>query len=59
VIKYLEFADAFEQRFVRQARDEDRTFEETFDLGWELLSMHPKSELKKIDDKYVAQYYRG
>ncbi|HDN51249.1 MAG TPA: V-type ATP synthase subunit B, partial [Thermoplasmatales archaeon] len=57
--KYLEFADAFEQRFVRQARDEDRTFEETFDLGWELLSMHPKSELKKIDDKYVAQYYRG
>ena len=57
--KYLEFADAFEQRFVRQARDEDRTFEETFGLGWELLSMHPKSELKKIDDKYVAQYYRG
>lgn len=57
--KYLEFADAFEQRFVNQARDEDRTFEETFDLGWELLSMHPKSELKKIDDKYIEQYYRG
>ncbi|MCD6480944.1 MAG: V-type ATP synthase subunit B [Thermoplasmata archaeon] len=57
--KYLEFADEFENRFVRQGRDEDRTFEETLNLGWELLSMLPKAELKKIDDKYIEKYYRG
>lgn len=57
--KYLIFADQFEQRFVKQLRDEDRTFEETLSLGWDLLSMHPRSELKKIDDKYLEQYYRG
>ncbi|HEC76703.1 MAG TPA: V-type ATP synthase subunit B [Thermoplasmatales archaeon] len=57
--KYLDFADEFEQKFVRQGRDEDRTFEETLNLGWELLSMHPRSELKKIDDKYIEKYYRG
>jgi len=57
--KFLEFADEFEQRFVKQGKDEDRSFEETLNLGWELLSMLPKSELKKIDDKYIAKYYRG
>jgi len=57
--KYLEFADEFENRFVRQGRDEDRTFEDTLNLGWELLSMLPKAELKKIDDKYIEKYYRG
>jgi len=57
--KYLEFADEFENRFVKQGRDEDRTFEDTFNLGWELLSMLPKVELKKIDDKYIEKYYRG
>ncbi len=57
--KFLEFADEFEQRFVKQGKDEDRTFEETLNLGWELLSMLPKAELKKIDDKYIAKYYRG
>lgn len=57
--KYLDFADEFEQKFVRQGKDEDRTFEETLNLGWELLSMHPRSELKKIDDKYIEKYYRG
>ncbi|RLF44096.1 MAG: V-type ATP synthase subunit B [Thermoplasmata archaeon] len=57
--KFLEFADEFEQRFVKQGRDEDRSFEETLNLGWELLSMLPKVELKKIDDKYIAKYYKG
>ncbi len=57
--KYLEFADEFEQKFVKQGRDEDRTFEETLNLGWELLSTFPRSELKKIDEKYIEKYYRG
>ncbi|KAA0002862.1 MAG: V-type ATP synthase subunit B [Thermoplasmata archaeon] len=57
--KYLEFADIFEKRFVSQGKDEDRSFEETLDLGWELLSMFPKAELKKIDEKYIEKYYKG
>ncbi len=57
--RYLEFADEFENKFVRQGRNEDRTFEETLDLGWKLLSMLPKTELKKIDEKYINKYYKG
>ncbi len=57
--RYLEFADEFENKFVRQGRNEDRTFEETLDLGWKLLSMLPKTDLKKIDEKYINKYYKG
>ncbi len=57
--KYLEFADIFEKRFVSQGREEDRSFEETLDLGWKLLSVFPKAELKKIDEKYIEEYYKG
>ncbi|MCD6512533.1 MAG: V-type ATP synthase subunit B [Thermoplasmata archaeon] len=57
--KYLQFADEFEDKFVRQGRDENRTFEDTFNIGWELLSILPKGELKKIDEKYIEMYYRG
>ena len=56
---YLEFADKFEDEFVRQTREEERTFEETFDLGWKLLSILPRGELKKIDEKYINKYYKG
>ena len=58
-MKYLEFADEFEHRFVRQEKEEDRSFEETLNLGWKLLSMFPKEELKRIDEKYIEKYYRG
>ena len=55
--KYLEFADRFEKEFVTQGRDEDRTIEQTLDLGWELLSSLPEGELKRIDDKYIKKYH--
>ncbi len=55
--QYLKFSDAFEEKFVTQKEEEDRSFEETLDLGWELLSMFPKEELKKIDEKYIEKYY--
>jgi len=55
--QYLKFADEFEKRFVAQGEEEDRSFEETLNLGWELLSMLPKDELKKIDEKYIEKYY--
>ncbi len=59
---YLEFADKFEKEFVTQSSDENRTIEETLNLGWKLLSILPEGELKRIDEKYVKQYhpkYRG
>jgi len=55
--QYLKFSDEFEKRFVTQGDEEDRSFEETLSLGWELLSMFPKEELKKIDEKYIEKYY--
>ena len=54
----LKFAEVFEERFVTQGADENRTIEQTLDLGWELLSMFPEGELKRIDEKYVKQYYK-
>ncbi len=54
----LKFAEVFEEQFVTQGVDENRTIEQTLDLGWELLSMFPEGELKRIDEKYVKQYYR-
>ena len=53
---FLRFADEFEKRFVSQRKDEDRSIEETLSIGWELFSMLPVSELKKIDPKYIEKY---
>ena len=55
--KYLEFADRFENEFVTQGRDVDRTIQQTLDLGWDLLSSLPEGELKRIDDKYIKKYH--
>jgi V/A-type H+-transporting ATPase subunit B len=54
---FLEFADKFEKEFVTQSSDENRTIEETLDLGWKLLSILPEGELKRIDEKYIKQYH--
>jgi len=54
--KFLKFADEFEQKFVNQASHEDRSIEQTLSIGWELLSMLPRAELKKIDEKYIKKY---
>jgi len=55
--KFLEFADVFEDRFVRQGKEEDRGIIETLELSWELLSMLPVTELTKIDNKYIQKYH--
>ncbi|MHC1579449.1 MAG: ATP synthase subunit B [Candidatus Alkanophagales archaeon] len=55
--RYLEFADEFERRFVTQGRYEERTIDETLDLGWELLTMLPEGELKRIDPKILKKYH--
>jgi V/A-type H+-transporting ATPase subunit B len=54
---YLKFADEFEKRFVTQGHLENRTIEKTLTIGWELLSILPIAELKKIDEKYIEKYY--
>lgn len=56
-MKFLNFADEFEDRFVRQARDENRTIEQTLDLGWELLAALPMDSLTKIDRKLIDKYH--
>ena len=55
--KYAAFADAFEKEYVSQGSFENRSIEETLSIGWRLLSMLPRSELKRIDDRYLDQYY--
>ncbi len=56
---YLEFADQFEERFIAQGEDEDRTIDETLDLAWELLTTIPNRELKRIEEKWIEKYYPG
>ena len=52
---YLKFADVFEEKFIRQDSHEDRTIEQTLDLGWELLSMFPESELKRVKKELMKE----
>lgn len=56
--KYLAFGKEFENRYIGQGMGENRTIEETLDLGWELLSMLPKEELDRVDTKILEQYYK-
>ncbi|MFQ6072171.1 MAG: ATP synthase subunit B [Methanosarcinales archaeon] len=55
--KLLEFADIFEDRFVRQGMEEDRPIETTLDLGWELLSELPEAQLTRIDNELIKKYH--
>jgi V/A-type H+-transporting ATPase subunit B len=53
---YYKFAYEFERRYINQGYDEDRTIEQTLDLGWELLAMLPKAELKRIRPEYLEEF---
>ena len=55
-LMYAKFSQAFEKEYVSQGYDTDRTIEETLDIGWKLLAMLPKSELKRIKDEYIEKY---
>jgi V/A-type H+-transporting ATPase subunit B len=54
---FFKFADVFEDKFVRQGQDDNRTIEETIELGWRLLTLLPKRELKRIRQEYIDKYY--
>ncbi len=56
--QYLAFGKAFEQQFIGQGKDENRSITQTLDLGWQLLSMLPREELDRVDPKLLEKYYR-
>ncbi|WP_264229421.1 V-type ATP synthase subunit B [Acholeplasma laidlawii] len=55
---YAVFADNFEKEYLSQGYDSNRTIEETLDLGWKLLNILPRSELKRISNKRLDKYYK-
>ena len=57
--QYIVFGEQFEKHFICQDFDEDRQLDETLDLGWELLSLLPKSELDRVDDELLEQHYNN
>ena len=54
---YAKFADAFEAEYVSQGSETDRSIEETLDLGWKLLKILPRSEMKRISNELLEKYY--
>lgn len=54
--KFLKFAEEFEKEFITQGKDQDRSIQETLDLGWELLSMLPVADLKRVREEHIPKY---
>jgi V/A-type H+-transporting ATPase subunit B len=54
---YAQFSDAFEKEYVSQGADADRSVVDTLDLGWKLLRILPRSELRRIKEEFLKQYY--
>ena len=55
----MKFGKEFDNGFLNQSFTENRTIDETLDLGWELLSMLPRRMLDRVDDKTLDKYYKG
>ncbi len=56
---YAKFSDEFEKKYVSQGFDNNRSIEETLSVGWELLKLLPRSELRRIREEYLVKYYDG
>lgn len=56
---YMKFGEFFEQRFLNQAFDEDRSIEQTLDLAWEGLSILPAEELQRLTEEEIGEHYKG
>ena len=54
--KYLQFADDFEKRFVTQGYEENRSIEDTLNLGWELINILPREEMKRLKPEHIEKY---
>lgn len=57
--KYIEFGKVFEEKFLSQGRNENRSIEETLNLGWKLLGMLPRTELDRVSDDILDKYYKS
>ncbi|HIQ29031.1 MAG TPA: V-type ATP synthase subunit B, partial [Candidatus Caldiarchaeum subterraneum] len=57
-LKYLEFGDLFEQRFLKQGYDENRTLDQTLEIAWDILSTLPEGELTKIKKEFIDKHYK-
>lgn len=55
--EYLKFAGIFEDQYITQGEYEERTVEQTLDLGWKLLHILPRTEMKRVRDEYLERYY--
>lgn len=55
---FYDFADVFEERYIHQGKEADRSIEETLTIGWELLSQIPRNLLKRIHDEFIERYYQ-
>ncbi len=56
---YAKFSDEFEEKYINQGFYENRSIEDTLEIGWELLSILPKSELKRIKPEFIEKYYKN
>jgi V/A-type H+-transporting ATPase subunit B len=56
--RFLQFAERFESELINQGANDDRSIEDTLDLGWDLLSILPERELKRINVKHIEKYYK-
>lgn len=56
--KYIAFGKAFEDRFLKQGKNDNRSIETTLNLGWELLGMLPRTELDRVSDDLLDKYYK-
>ncbi|HEC30427.1 MAG TPA: V-type ATP synthase subunit B [Candidatus Yonathbacteria bacterium] len=56
---HLKFADAFEARFITQGEEENRSIEESLDIGWELLKLLPKESLKRVKEEMITKYMKS
>ena len=56
---YMKFSEEFEAKFVEQGEYENRSIDETLNIGWELLKMLPKEELKRVRDEFIKKYYES
>ena len=56
---YLRFARDFEERYISQGENENRSIEQTLDLGWELLGVFPRGELKRVRDENLDKYHKS
>jgi len=54
--KYIKLSNNFEEIFIKQGEDENRTIEESLNIGWKLLTIIPKEELKRIKDEFIEKY---